>query len=76
MLLLWRHLPNPVANGKVVRRQTAKRNSEVLEPSTPLRDLEAGAGIDYPAPSQPLQTQLPLGVAAIDQTLHPLSARH
>lgn len=25
------------------------RNSEVMEPSTPLRDLEAGAGVDYPA---------------------------
>lgn len=46
---LRRHLPRWIATGEVVRRQTAMRNSEVMEPSTPLRDLEAGAGVEYPA---------------------------
>ena len=38
-----------IATGKVVWRRTDKRTSEVLEPCSPLSELEAGAGIDYPA---------------------------
>ena len=46
---LRRHLPSWIATGEVVRRRNGTRNSEVLEPSTPLPGLEAGAGIDDPA---------------------------